>query len=44
MHLLELLDSLGNYFIYLEQQEGILTEELPSIIFIFVMVHQMVIV
>lgn len=44
VHLLKLLDRLWNNFVYLEQEEGILAKKLASIIFVFIVVHQMVIV
>jgi len=43
MHLLQLLDCLRYYFVNLKQQEGILAQELPGIVFIFVVVHQMMV-
>ena len=43
MHLLQLLDRLGYDFVNLEQQEGILAQELPGIVFIFIVVHQMMV-
>lgn len=44
MHLLQLLYRLRDYFVYLEQQESILAKKLPSIVFVFVVIHKMVIV
>ena len=43
MHLLQLLDCLGYDFVDLEQQEGILAQELSGIVFIFIVVHQMMV-
>lgn len=39
MHLLQLLDGHRYYFVYLENQECILTKKLPGEVFVPIMVH-----
>lgn len=43
MHLLYLFDRLRHNLVNLKQQEGVVAQQLPGKVFVFVVVHQVVI-